>query len=114
MDVSAAIERGLSVRAMRSKPGPDRERRTFPMLLHSLLQQLDSQLSHTGVPNPEIKAVREDSRLVQPGDLFVARAGTKADGQKFVQDAVTRGAVAIVSGGASSKGAVPTIGVLYP
>ena len=36
---------------------------------------------------------------MQPGDLFVARAGTKASGEKFVAEAVARGAVAVVYGG---------------
>jgi UDP-N-acetylmuramoyl-L-alanyl-D-glutamate--2,6-diaminopimelate ligase len=43
-----------------------------------------------------IADVRDDSRQVQPGDLFVAVPGTAADGRKFVTDAATRGAVALV------------------
>jgi UDP-N-acetylmuramoyl-L-alanyl-D-glutamate--2,6-diaminopimelate ligase len=84
------------------------------MLLHGLLKQLDPQISLSGIANPEIKGVREDSRLVCAGDLFVARAGTNADGQQFIKDAIARGAAAIVAAGASSKGAVPTIGVAHP
>jgi UDP-N-acetylmuramoyl-L-alanyl-D-glutamate--2,6-diaminopimelate ligase len=84
------------------------------MLLHSLLKQFDPQISLSGIPNPEIKGVREDSRLVQAGDLFVARSGTKADGQQFIKDAIARGAAAVVAAGTSSKGAVPTIGVAHP
>ncbi|CAN7398046.1 UDP-N-acetylmuramoyl-L-alanyl-D-glutamate--2, 6-diaminopimelate ligase [Bosea sp. LjRoot90] len=40
-----------------------------------------------------------DSRKVSAGDAFVALAGAKADGARFIADAVQRGAVAIVSGG---------------
>ena len=43
-----------------------------------------------------IAGVREDSRLVGPGDLFVAVPGAKLDGRRFVADAVARGAAAIV------------------
>lgn len=67
------------------------------MLLHELLRQVDPSISLSGTPNAPIAGVREDSRQVKPGDLFVARAGTKADGAKFTADAVARGAVAIVT-----------------
>jgi UDP-N-acetylmuramoyl-L-alanyl-D-glutamate--2,6-diaminopimelate ligase len=40
-----------------------------------------------------------DSRKVAAGEVFVALAGAKADGARFIADAVARGASAIVSGG---------------
>jgi UDP-N-acetylmuramoyl-L-alanyl-D-glutamate--2,6-diaminopimelate ligase len=46
--------------------------------------------------DPEILGVCEDSRKVRVGDLFVARGGTKANGAKFVGDAIAHGAVAVV------------------
>ena len=67
------------------------------MLLHTLVRQFDPRISLAGVPNVEVTGVREDSRQVRPGDLFVARPGTKADGVQFVNDAKSRGAVAVVS-----------------
>jgi UDP-N-acetylmuramoyl-L-alanyl-D-glutamate--2,6-diaminopimelate ligase len=45
----------------------------------------------------EIAAVAYDSRRVNPGTLFVAIRGEKTDGNKFVSDAVGRGAVAVIS-----------------
>jgi UDP-N-acetylmuramoyl-L-alanyl-D-glutamate--2,6-diaminopimelate ligase len=45
----------------------------------------------------EIKQVVCDSRRVQPGALFFALHGAKADGNAFIQDAIKRGAVAIAS-----------------
>ncbi|AOO83312.1 UDP-N-acetylmuramoyl-L-alanyl-D-glutamate--2,6-diaminopimelate ligase [Bosea vaviloviae] len=39
-----------------------------------------------------------DSRKAAPGAVFVALAGAKADGARFIADAVARGATAIVSG----------------
>ncbi|KKS68236.1 MAG: UDP-N-acetylmuramoyl-tripeptide-D-alanyl-D-alanine ligase [candidate division TM6 bacterium GW2011_GWE2_42_60] len=37
-----------------------------------------------------------DSRLVKPGDLFIARKGTVVDGHAFVADAVKRGATGLM------------------
>lgn len=45
----------------------------------------------------EIDGLTADSRKAGPGTLFVAVAGTKADGAAYVQDAVGKGAVAVVS-----------------
>ena len=46
--------------------------------------------------DPEVVRVVCDSRQVQPGDLFVALAGTSADGHAFLATSVERGAVAVV------------------
>ncbi len=45
----------------------------------------------------EITEVAYDSRQVKPGALFVAIHGEKTDGNNFVGDAVSRGAVAVLS-----------------
>jgi len=45
----------------------------------------------------DVTSVTADSREVQPGALFVAVPGTKADGGQFALDAVRKGAVAVVS-----------------
>jgi UDP-N-acetylmuramoyl-L-alanyl-D-glutamate--2,6-diaminopimelate ligase len=47
----------------------------------------------------EIGQITCDSRKVQPGALFFALHGAKADGNTFIQDAIKRGAVAIASEG---------------
>ena len=44
----------------------------------------------------EIPAVRYDSRLVEPGDLFVAMTGYTVDGHDFIPQAAARGAAAVV------------------
>ena len=77
------------------------------MLLHTLLRQFNPKISVAGIPNVEIAGVREDSRQVRPGDLFVARAGAKADGAQFIADAKNRGAVAVVSQNPLPKSASP-------
>jgi UDP-N-acetylmuramoyl-L-alanyl-D-glutamate--2,6-diaminopimelate ligase len=45
----------------------------------------------------EVTGVATDSRNVKRGDLFVAVAGAKADGLRFVADALKAGAVAIAA-----------------
>ncbi|MBV8969967.1 MAG: UDP-N-acetylmuramyl-tripeptide synthetase, partial [Verrucomicrobia bacterium] len=50
-----------------------------------------------GPTDREIQAVAYDSRQVGPGSLFVAIRGNKSDGHDFIEQAVSRGAVAVVS-----------------
>ncbi len=50
-----------------------------------------------GANGLEIRQVVCDSRKVETGALFFALHGAKADGNKFIQDAIRRGAVAIAS-----------------
>jgi UDP-N-acetylmuramoyl-L-alanyl-D-glutamate--2,6-diaminopimelate ligase len=68
------------------------------MRLHDLLHRLDPAISVDGVPDVVITGIQEDSRRIQPGNLFVARAGTKTDGARFIADAAARGAAAVVVG----------------
>ena len=44
----------------------------------------------------EISGLTEDSRKVKPGFLFVATPGTKLHGRGFIEDAIQRGAVAVL------------------
>ncbi len=53
-------------------------------------------LAAMGVLDREIAGLTADSRNVQPGFLFTAIPGTRVDGRQFIEDAVERGAVAIV------------------
>src|SRR5918995_5160379 len=64
----------------------------------------------------EISGVSSDSRLIKPGMVFVAVAGTKADGATYAADAASRGAAAIVAakGGNLSGLPAPVIGVDDP
>ncbi|ANM32239.1 hypothetical protein ABI59_12965 [Acidobacteria bacterium Mor1] len=47
--------------------------------------------------DPEIRGVRLDSRRVDQGDLFFALKGFRTDGERFVPQALERGAAAIVA-----------------
>jgi UDP-N-acetylmuramoyl-L-alanyl-D-glutamate--2,6-diaminopimelate ligase len=54
-------------------------------------------LTYTPRGDPEIRGLTADSRDVKPGFLFAALPGTRADGRRFVNDAVARGAVAVLT-----------------
>ena len=58
-----------------------------------------SELMGTSVmpPDPVVAGLTLDSRKVQPGYLFAALAGSRADGATFINDAVRRGATAILA-----------------
>jgi len=56
--------------------------------------ELRAALAHGDL---EILEIAYDSRQVNPGTLFVAIRGEKTDGNKFVADAMARGAVAVLS-----------------
>jgi murE/murF fusion protein len=63
----------------------------------------------SGDAGVEIAEVRDDSRQVERGDLFVALPGNAADGRRFLADAVARGARAVLveaeGAGAAETGA---------
>ncbi|MDA8193859.1 MAG: Mur ligase family protein, partial [Thermaerobacter sp.] len=56
---------------------------------------------------PEVTGITMDSRQVQPGFIFVAVPGFSQDGHKFIQDAMERGAVAVVGEQASPSTSLP-------
>src|SRR6202043_1406719 len=50
-----------------------------------------------------------DSRAVRPGDLFFALAGTKTDGARFIDAAISAGAVAIAGDHPQGDSPVPFV-----
>ncbi|HUO83951.1 MAG TPA: Mur ligase family protein, partial [Thermoanaerobaculia bacterium] len=50
-----------------------------------------------GVEDVLVESIAADSRMVQKGSLFVAIPGLKADGAEFIETAVRKGAVAIIT-----------------
>ena len=56
-------------------------------------------LSQSG--NPGIAGVEYDSRRVRPGTVFVAMKGESSDGNRFIDQAISAGAVAVVSDSAA-------------
>jgi UDP-N-acetylmuramoyl-L-alanyl-D-glutamate--2,6-diaminopimelate ligase len=53
--------------------------------------------SNGGAAKVEIRGISADSRMVKPGYLFAALAGTKQAGTDFIDDAISHGAVAILA-----------------
>jgi len=53
--------------------------------------------------NPGIGGLGYDSRRIKPGDLFVAMRGESSNGNKFIDQAIAAGAVAIVTDSATEK-----------
>ena len=63
----------------------------------------------------DVTGIASDSRKVKPGDLFVAVSGTRADGSAFIDDAVARGAAAVVvAEGTKVETSVPVIAAAEP
>jgi UDP-N-acetylmuramoyl-L-alanyl-D-glutamate--2,6-diaminopimelate ligase len=54
-------------------------------------------VKHVGDVACEIKGIAFDSRKVEPGFVFVAVAGTVADGNMFINNAIENGAIAVIS-----------------
>ncbi len=67
------------------------------MKLNELIAGLDVQRMDASAGDPVVGAVTEDSRRVEPGTLFLARAGLVSDGRQYVEEAIRRGAVAVVA-----------------
>ena len=64
------------------------------------LRTLIDQVGHSAVANlrdVEVTGVTCDSRQVQPGHIFVALQGQRQNGWDFAEDAIARGAIAVVA-----------------
>jgi UDP-N-acetylmuramoyl-L-alanyl-D-glutamate--2,6-diaminopimelate ligase len=57
--------------------------------------QSDARVGHPAMLK-DFTGLTSDSRKVKPGYLFAALSGSKTDGARFVKDAVTRGASAVL------------------
>ena len=69
----------------------------------TFLQLLDGVevLAESG--NPAVSSVEYDSRRVKPGSVFVAIRGESTDGNRFIDQAIQSGAVAVVTDSAEEK-----------
>ena len=65
------------------------------MRLNHLIEALPAVLGRVG-GDAMVHGIAADSRRVRPGDLFVAIPGVNVDGHRFIAEAVTEGAVAVV------------------
>ncbi|MFZ1917249.1 MAG: UDP-N-acetylmuramoyl-L-alanyl-D-glutamate--2,6-diaminopimelate ligase [Terriglobales bacterium] len=71
---------------------------TFQQLLDGA-ELLSQSGNSTG--NPPVTGVDYDSRRVRPGTVFVAMKGESSDGNRFIDQAIAAGAVAIVTDSAT-------------
>jgi UDP-N-acetylmuramoyl-L-alanyl-D-glutamate--2,6-diaminopimelate ligase len=69
-----------------------------PMTFQQLLQGAEV-LFQSG--NPVVSGVEYDSRRVRPGTAFVAMKGESSDGNRFIDQAIASGAVAVVTDSAT-------------
>jgi UDP-N-acetylmuramoyl-L-alanyl-D-glutamate--2,6-diaminopimelate ligase len=69
-----------------------------------------AEIVNTGVQ--EFRGLAADSREVKPGFLFAALSGTRTDGARFIEDAVMRGAVAVM-GTPEISGLATKLGVRF-
>lgn len=66
------------------------------MKLRKIIKNIP-QLQVKGSKDIEISGVSSNSKLVAPGNLFVARAGLKEHGSKYIPEAIAAGAAAVVT-----------------
>ena len=64
--------------------------------LSALLKKSGAKLKR-GSSDPRVTRLVIDSRRVTPGSLFFALPGLRRDGNAFVDEALNRGAIAVVS-----------------
>ena len=67
-----------------------------PRPLHYIAQAVSGELLH-GSPGIMAARVCTDSRLAEPGDLFVALAGERHDAHRFLPEVARRGVAAILA-----------------
>src|SRR5207302_10713771 len=63
----------------------------------NFLEVLDGVEVSAQSGNPQITGIEYDSRWVKPGNVFVAMRGESSDGNRFVEQAIAAGAVAVVT-----------------
>ena len=75
------------------------------MMLRELLQE------QSGIPDVMIKGLADDSRMVEPGDVFCALGGDQSDGRVYIDDAIGNGAVAVLAESPVGRASVPVVEV---
>jgi UDP-N-acetylmuramoyl-L-alanyl-D-glutamate--2,6-diaminopimelate ligase len=107
MMVAVADEQNPRGSRTLEESGPQQER---GLQLDELARELPMPVEVAGDVTARVTGVRQDSRAVQPGELFVARKGGRVDGARFVADAVARGASAVMA----TRGAVDVASARVP
>lgn len=65
------------------------------MKLENIIRNTGASILH-GDAGTEIASITSDSRKACPGSLFIAVKGCNADGHAYIQDAIAKGAAAVV------------------
>ena len=94
--LSAASSRQSYSRLNASNNSPVDRRESMNLSLSQLLEAVNLQEKKLR-NNPEVTCLITDSRRVVPGALFFAIGGLRTDGNHYVEEAVDRGAVAIIT-----------------
>ncbi len=85
-------------------------------LMKTLGQLIDGLeiIEARGAMDVPIAGICYDSRKAGPGSLFVCVRGSHVDGHRFIEDALSRGAVAIIAETGTSPGVMPPAYVRVP
>ncbi len=84
------------------------------MKLSELARRIHAAPADAGAGDADITSVVIDSRKAQPGSLFAALHGLKCDGHDFVDGALQRGAVAVLSDREPVRPGVPWLKAADP
>ncbi|MGK7885730.1 MAG: UDP-N-acetylmuramoyl-tripeptide--D-alanyl-D-alanine ligase, partial [Crocosphaera sp.] len=63
----------------------------IPNILSIILEEISQPLS-----NKAINKISTDSRTIQENDIFIALKGDKFDGHLFIDDVISKGAIAVI------------------
>ena len=81
-------------------------------MLNRILEKAGLEiLTRGGSGDPFITDICYDSRKVSEGSLYIAIPGTKVHGDSFINEALSRGALAVISQNPQTKLSVPWIQV---
>lgn len=64
------------------------------------------------LPGLRIKAIKTDSRTIEPGDLFIAVAGLTTDGRHYIAQAIANGAIAVLAAAPYQNNVVNTVPII--
>lgn len=81
-------------------------------MLQTIINGIDGLWCVQGELTTKITGMALDSRQVQPGDLFAAFKGAKADGGQFIKAAVQAGAVAVLCDEETTVPEIPGVCVI--
>ncbi|NJP12037.1 MAG: hypothetical protein HC866_23300 [Leptolyngbyaceae cyanobacterium RU_5_1] len=77
------------------------------LIKEALGQQVSSK--HQVLSKQKVKGIAQDNRKVKKGFIFVARQGGSVDGHQFIDDAIKRGAIAVIGQRPDMSLAIPYI-----